>query len=121
DRRLSGKLLTSIWSQFYSDTSEWRIRGCGKPIDNPGNCSKIPRQSGPATAFHYRRGRTASTKQEPGRRKEHAMQVRTGVKSGGVRINRCENVQRKKMMVVRTNIKAGGLRPNRCETIQRRE
>jgi hypothetical protein len=49
------------------------------------------------------------------------MKVTTSIKAGGLRINRCETLQRKEMaMVVKTSVKAGGLRPNRCETLQRK-
>jgi len=62
---------------------------------------------------------------ETAQRQEKAMVVKTGVKAGymgGFRVNRCETLQRKgTVMGVKTNIKAGGFRVNRCEIQQRRE
>lgn len=41
------------------------------------------------------------------------MKVKTGIKGGGIGVNRTETSGLK----VKTNVKAGGLRINRCETV----
>jgi hypothetical protein len=41
------------------------------------------------------------------------MKIRTGVRSDGIHMNRCE-----KVLKVRTGVRAGGYRLNRCEGIR---
>ena len=51
--------------------------------------------------------------------------VKTNIKAGGFRMNRCETISPREIaLVVNTNVKAGGMfgiRVNRCESVQRKQ